>query len=474
MKKEKLDRQDIISEIRKSYVKNECTHTGKKFMGECGHCKFIYRGVSEYGVMDDYSLVDFKNVNTKIKIRCIVHDRIFEQTPRQYLKHRGCPICNGKIINTADAIYYAKLRRGDLFNYDFLKYVSSLVKVTIICNRCNHKFDQLIWNHLYGADCPECAKITRANNIRLSESEVISRSNEIHGLGRYGYENMIYEGAHIEIEIKCNVCNKSFDQKPYIHMEGHGCPHCKADNTRIRQTKSAEQLLIDFRKIHGNKFNYDFDGYVNSYAKINITCNICHKTFPQRPNDHLSGEGCPYCIGRYRTTGECIAEFKKIHRDRFNYDKFINNGARTDGIIICNKCKKEFLQPPTEHLAGHGCPYCRMSYGEIRVMNFLDDHKILHVQQKRYDDCRGLGNRKLPFDFYIPDYNLLIEFDGKQHYMAGCNIRSHITSIEEFKRTKEHDRRKTEYARINNIDLLRIPYYDMSRIPEILKEKLKL
>ena len=75
----------------------------------------------------------------------------------------------------------------------------------------------------------------------------------------------------------------------------------------------------------------------------------------------------------------------------------------------------------------------------------------------------------MSYDFYLPDYNLLIECQGEQHERF---IRGFHETEESFEKQLEHDRRKREYAKKNNIDLLEIWYYDMDSIEEILIEKL--
>ena len=81
----------------------------------------------------------------------------------------------------------------------------------------------------------------------------------------------------------------------------------------------------------------------------------------------------------------------------------------------------------------------------------------------------GIGGKLLSYDFYLPEYNLLIEYQGEQHekYISGIHV-----SYNNFKKQLEHDRRKKEYARNHNIELLEIWYYDFDNIEKILKKQL--
>ena len=93
------------------------------------------------------------------------------------------------------------------------------------------------------------------------------------------------------------------------------------------------------------------------------------------------------------------------------------------------------------------------SFGERFVADFLKEHGINFKQQRTFKDCRDIN--PLPFDFYLPDYNLCIEYDGKQHYKPI----GYFGGEEGFVSRIKHDQMKTEYCEKNNIGLLRLPYY---------------
>ena len=77
-------------------------------------------------------------------------------------------------------------------------------------------------------------------------------------------------------------------------------------------------------------------------------------------------------------------------------------------------------------------------------------------------------HRPLPFDFYLPDYNILIEFDGKQHYV----IESFGKDLDTFISIKIRDTIKNIYCDKNNLNLIRIPYWEINNIEEILNNKI--
>ncbi|HFD2033423.1 TPA: hypothetical protein ACF2DD_002000 [Clostridium perfringens] len=120
---------------------------------------------------------------------------------------------------------------------------------------------------------------------------------------------------------------------------------------------------------------------------------------------------------------------------------------------------------PSNLKSGVGCPICDESKGEKAIRLYLEKNKIGFIQEYRFEDCRC--KKELPFDFYIPEYNLCIEFDGEQHHKAF----KYFGGEEKLKLTQTRDKIKDDYCKDNGINLLRIPYYKLDEIEEILDEE---
>ncbi len=115
-------------------------------------------------------------------------------------------------------------------------------------------------------------------------------------------------------------------------------------------------------------------------------------------------------------------------------------------------------------LKGFGCPRCSESKGEKKITSYLKSRNIYFDSQKNFDDLVGIGGRHLSYDFFLPEYNLLIEYQGIQHYKPtnfGCG-KEHAE--ERFEIQQEHDKRKREFAKNKNIELLEIWYIDFDNI----------
>lgn len=106
-----------------------------------------------------------------------------------------------------------------------------------------------------------------------------------------------------------------------------------------------------------------------------------------------------------------------------------------------------------KHTLSCGCKH--KSKWEMFISEFLSSCNINYQEQKRFNDCRNRkGTDTLPFDFYLIDYCILIEYDGIHHYepINGWG------GYEKFKVVQENDAIKNNYCITNGIPLLRLPY----------------
>lgn len=113
-----------------------------------------------------------------------------------------------------------------------------------------------------------------------------------------------------------------------------------------------------------------------------------------------------------------------------------------------------------------GCPQCSISNPESKCQIFLRNNNIKYEFQKKFQDCKN--KRMLPFDYYIPDMNICIEIDGRQHFQ----VVEKFGGMEDLKRNLKHGGIKNKYCRDNNILLLRIPYTKFNIMEEILTDVL--
>ena len=242
----------------------------------------------------------------------------------------------------------------------------------------------------------------------------------------------------------------------------------------MRRKLTLDEFIAKSNLVHKNKYDYSKSKYVDARTKVVIICPI-HGEFLQVPFSHFIGKGCSACTeNKPLNTNEFISRCRKVHTKKYDYSAVDYKGTHTKVAIICPKHGK-FCQRAKDHLNGVGCPKCQSSKGELKILNFLNKSKIEHKYQYWFIDCRSnIGKKQvLKFDFYIPSKNLLVEYDGEQHYNPNCYVGKYKTTSKDFENIICRDKIKTKYALKAGIRLLRIKYTQFNRIDQILEAVLR-
>ena len=248
---------------------------------------------------------------------------------------------------------------------------------------------------------------------------------------------------------------------------------------KLKNMNSQKQTIYEFigksEKIHKNKYDYSQFKYKNCKIKSIIVCNK-HGEFLQSVECHLRGQGCPKCKFELLSLlfkgnkNDFIKKSKLVHKNKYNYSNVNYINARIKVKIIC-PMHGEFLQVPQHHINKIGCPKCHSSKGELKIQKWLLNNNMIFEFQKKFNNCRNpKTNRKLTFDFYIPFNNLLIEYDGQQHFKSNCYIGKYKTTKKDLKETIFKDKIKNDYAKQNKIKLLRIKYNQIGNIDDLLTD----
>ena len=261
----------------------------------------------------------------------------------------------------------AREKHNGKYDYSKVEYVNAKTKVCIICPE-HGEFEQTPNNHLSGQGCPTCANEANGERCRSSKEEFIKKSRKKHG-EKYDYSKVEYVNANTKV---CIICPEhgNFEQMPYCHLQGQGCPTCANETNGERLRSSKEEFIEKARKVHSNKYDYSKVEYVNANTKVCIICSKPeHGEFWQAPHAHLQGCGCPKCKGE-ATSKRCrlskeefIKKALEVHKGKYDYSKVSYVNSVTKVCIICSKPDHgEFWQAPHDHLEGHGCPKCSSNY----------------------------------------------------------------------------------------------------------------
>lgn len=428
----------------------------------------------------DYSKVVFVNSSTEVIIICPIHGE-FLQKPVNHLQHKGCREC-GRIKQSEckksnKQKFEKRSNKIHNFKYDYskVKYISKFDKVEIVCLH-HGSFWQLPSHHIAGAGCPVCARIEE----RLSLQNFKDRSNIVHNF-KYGYDRSIYITSRSLIEILCPI-HGYFWQIAGAHLRGIGCKRCAIeDRARIKKEKYKKMFEDRANKVHNFEYNY-LSEYVKNKNPMLIEHKKCKTQFWQPPNAHINQQqGCPVCgkekahLNRRNDENEILDKANKIHNYMYDYSLVDFSRMQDKVKIKCKKCNEVFEQALDNHVNNkQGCPKCNISNGENVISKYLTEKLFIFIHQKSFKDCINPKTKwKLRFDFYLPDYNMCIEFDGIQHFEIINRSKDPEKNIKNLLDCQYRDFIKNQYCLDHNIRLIRISYTDIDRIEEILDKELK-
>lgn len=311
--------------------------------------------------------------------------------------------------------------------------------------------------------CPVCEKKEKAkrerNNIVDVVQKILTTNNNIDILGADYYIN-----NKSRIYCKCKICGEEWNSSASHLMHGRGCPNC-AMNKFFNSRRLNIDIIKERMYFHNPNIEIISGDYINQKSKIKCRCNICGTQWETVAAVLASGGGCGKCNREpyYNSIRPTIEEIKKEFIDNdmqmeLLSDKYVNISSKLH--VKCKKCNNKWYVSLNQLRSNKsGCPRCRSSIGEKTIHKILKDNKIDFIPQYKTPDCKN--KKELPFDFYLTEYDIFIEYDGIQHYEPtsfGCSREEEV--LKNFNNTLMNDEIKNQYCSMNNKILIRVPYYE--------------
>jgi hypothetical protein len=248
----------------------------------------------------------------------------------------------------------------------------------------------------------------------------------------------------------------------------------------MSRKKTTEEIIEEFRAVHGDRYDYRDVNYDGGKVKVVIWCKKHNHPFKQAPVKHKAGQGCDICAEEAReahrrssghTTQSFIERARELHGDRYDYSEVEYTGY---DCTIMIKCPEHGLQPVIayQHIAEgmrRGCKICSSTQSKhaAAIERFLIEEKYEYISEWSDHDCKD--KRTLRFDFYLPQHGLIIEYDGDQHFREANFTSSAEQNRMNFINGRRRDAIKSLWCRANKINLMRVTSnVSLSEIPDYL------
>lgn len=241
-----------------------------------------------------------------------------------------------------------------------------------------------------------------------------------------------------------------------------------------KKERTPENEILSFFKIHQELelINFNYDNFKNQQTLLDIKCKKCNKIFKRNFSNLNKNQRCPLCSRqKNRVYGKTTEQFKKDVYSAFGNEYIVIGeyvDARTRIKIKHTVCNTEFEPPAGRFLREEGfkCPTCTTykSRGEVSLNKCLSLNKINFIEQKKFSGLKL--EKELVVDFFIPELNLVIEYDGEHHFRP-IEYFSKFTNSE---KVKQSDILKENYCNDNSIYLLRIPFWEYHNIEKIINK----
>lgn len=263
-----------------------------------------------------------------------------------------------------------------------------------------------------------------------------------------------YKSAAEKIAVthmKDNCNNHTYFVSPNNFLRGKRCPKC-AGLCR----KTTDSFKEEVYGLEGDAYIV-LGEYTNARAKIMMLHNVdtCRREYSVTPDAFLRGQRCSRCNGGARKTLEYFKEeISLLVNEEYTVvsDQYVNSHTKLLFTHNLDTCGCSFYTTPTSFLSGSRCPMCNQSKGEKLIRDYMMARGKHYLEQVTFSDLKLTA--PLIYDGYLPDEDVLIEYQGIQHYEPV----KHFGGESALKVRQERDNLKRAYAKDNGLTLVEVPY----------------
>lgn len=377
-----------------------------------------------------------------------------------------------KVFRNEEEIKEVLKKEG--YKYIDSHYIDTKHKKIILEDFNGYKYDVQLSSILSGAKISFVCKGNRFSifNIQLWCS-LENKSFEL-------CEDNRYVNSFEKLSFRClnPKCNEIFYMSWNSVYSGHGCSVC--DGRQVGKYNNLNYLRPEIAA----EWNYNLntlkpENVVEfSTKKVYWKCSSCgygeNGEWFSSVFNRSKGTGCPACAGkvvsdknRLSTLYPEIAAEWHPSKNKNLTSKDVSYGSGKRVWWLCPNGHEYFSSIAGRTLEGKACRKCKSSKGEKIISNILENMGVKNIEQYKFPDCKHV--RPLPFDFYLPDYNICIEYHGRQHYEpVDFGGKGRDWAKKEFEKIIKKDFIKNKYCHKNNISLIVISYFKKDKIGDIL------
>lgn len=368
---------------------------------------------------------------------------------------------------------------GFKYNYPAQQeYKNSTTALQVYCIKHELHFSTSYTKHiLRKMGCKKCGNEQGVLKRTKTYDGFVLKGKEIHG-NKFTYpKKQLYKNCYSDLKIICNTCKTEIITNYCKHIIAKSsCRKCFFKNAAKNRRHTYQKFVENATLIHGDKYIYPLlQEYVNAHTPLKVFCKKHQAYFNTNYLRHITAKaGCFICSNREKANKRIhgydvfVSKAKEIHGDKYDYfpDQVYQNNL-TKYPVFCKKHEKIFYTNYSLHVYEKcGCPDCgrKKSKGELVLKNFFIKNNIEFIEEYKPEGLKH--ERQLSIDFYLPKVNLLVEFQGEQHFRPAVNYGGVETLLPQLKR----DQIKRKFAYDNKLELLAIEKYQLKDLDIIFSK----
>jgi very-short-patch-repair endonuclease len=429
----------------------------------------------------------FKSSDKKFWFDCSSCNHSFDNALSSIYNNHWCPFCNNKrLCNETVCIFcneksFASHEKSQFWSKKNTEnhrnvFKSSNKKFWFDCSNCNHSFVIALNNIVGGRWCPYCSNPPKQLCNETECSICFEKSFASHEKSKYWSKKNsknpknVFKSSGNKCWFDCMDCNHSFDAILYTVVGGCWCPYC---SNPPKQLCNETECSICFEKSFASHEKSKYWSCKNTENPRNIfkssdkkfwfDCMECNHSFDSSLGNVVNNRWCPFCSGnKLCNEKECIfcynnsfaSHEKSKYWSKKNTEKPQNvfKSSHVKFWFECHKFNHEPFESALNNIVkGQWCPFCKNKTEAKLYEKLLSIYPSLQRQFKQ-EWCKNI--QYLPFDFCIPEYKIIIELDGPQHFQQVSNW---CSPEEQF----ENDKFKEECANNNGYSVIRLLQEDV-------------